>query len=200
MLVSAIQHCETAISIQISLTSWALLPLLLGCHKARVWAPCLRSSFPLTICFIHGYVYVSMLLSQFVSPSPSLAVSTDPFSMSASLFLPCKQFQQYHFSRLHIYLWSFPGGAESESESEVAQLCLILCDPMDYSLPGSSVHGIFQARILEWVAISFSRGSLWPRDQTWVSCFVGRHYRLSHQGSLGCSFIITPDQNLCSAK
>ena len=44
----------------------------------------------------------------------------------------------------------------SESESEVAQSCPTLCDPMDCSLPGSSVHGIFQARVLEWVAISFS--------------------------------------------
>ena len=42
---------------------------------------------------------------------------------------------------------------------KVTQSCLTLCDPMDCSLPGSSVHGIFQARILEWVAISFSRGS-----------------------------------------
>ena len=46
-----------------------------------------------------------------------------------------------------------------ESESEVAQLCPTLCHPMDCSLPGSSVHGIFQAKILEWVATSFSRGS-----------------------------------------
>ena len=45
---------------------------------------------------------------------------------------------------------------ESERESEVAQSCLTLCDPMDCSPPGSSVHGIFQARTLEWVAISFS--------------------------------------------
>ena len=44
-----------------------------------------------------------------------------------------------------------------ESESEVAQLCLTLCGPVDCSLPGSSVRGILQARILEWVAISFSR-------------------------------------------
>ena len=43
-----------------------------------------------------------------------------------------------------------------KSESEVAQLCLTLRDPMDCSLPGSSVHGIFQARVLEWVAIAFS--------------------------------------------
>ena len=46
---------------------------------------------------------------------------------------------------------------------------LYLCDPMDCSLSGSSLHGILQARILEWVAISFSRGSSQPRDQTWVS-------------------------------
>ena len=50
-----------------------------------------------------------------------------------------------------------------------AQSCLTLCDPMDCSPPGSSVHGIFQARILEWVAISSSTGSSWPRDQTRVS-------------------------------
>src|SRR5574337_114612 len=43
-----------------------------------------------------------------------------------------------------------------KSESEVAQSCLTLCDPMDCCLPGSSVHGIFQARVLEWVAIAFS--------------------------------------------
>ena len=45
---------------------------------------------------------------------------------------------------------------ESESESEVAQLCLTVSDPMDCSLPGSSVHGIFQARVLNWGAIAFS--------------------------------------------
>ena len=50
------------------------------------------------------------------------------------------------------------------------------CEPMDYSLPGSSAHGILQARILEWVAISFSRGSFQPRNRTWVSCIVGRFF------------------------
>ena len=49
------------------------------------------------------------------------------------------------------------------------QLCLSLCKPMDYSPPGSSVHGILQARILVWVAITSSRGSSSPRDQTCVS-------------------------------
>ena len=50
------------------------------------------------------------------------------------------------------------------------QLCLTLCDPMDYSPPGSSVHGILQARILEWPAMPSSRGSSLPRDRTHVSC------------------------------
>ena len=54
----------------------------------------------------------------------------------------------------------------------VALLCPTLCDPMDYSLPGFSTHGILQARILEWVAIPFSRGSSWPRDWALVSCIV----------------------------
>ena len=53
---------------------------------------------------------------------------------------------------------------------ECAQSCPALCNPMDYSLSGSSVHGIFQIRILEWVAISFSRGSSWFRGWTRVSC------------------------------
>ena len=50
-----------------------------------------------------------------------------------------------------------------KSESEVAQLCSILSDPMDRSLPGSSVHGIFQARVLECVAIAFSQKGLGPK-------------------------------------
>ena len=61
----------------------------------------------------------------------------------------------------------------SESEMVVAQLCLTLCDPMACSLPGSSVYGISQARILEWVFIPFSRGSFRSRDQTQVSCSAG---------------------------
>ena len=56
----------------------------------------------------------------------------------------------------------------------VAQSCPTLCSLMDCSPQGSSVHGILQARILEWVAIPFSRGSSQPRDQTWVSCTTGR--------------------------
>ena len=57
--------------------------------------------------------------------------------------------------------------------------CLVVsdfCDPVDCSPPGSSVLGILQARILEWVSIPFSRGSSWPRDQTRISCIAGRFF------------------------
>ena len=79
----------------------------------------------------------------------------------------------------------------------VAQSCRTLCDPMDCSPPGSSVHGISQARILEWVAMSCTRGSPQPRDRTQVSCTAGEFFTLGHefehtpgvgdgQGSLEC--------------
>ena len=58
----------------------------------------------------------------------------------------------------------------------VAQSCSAVCNPMACSLPVSSVYEIFQARILHWVAIPFSRESSWPRDQTWVSCISDRFF------------------------
>ena len=83
--------------------------------------------------------------------------------------------------------------------SEVAQWCPTLCNPMDCSLPGSSNHGIFQAWILEWVAVSFSRGSSQPKDRTWVSHIIGRRFTIwatreapwEYRGSL---IIITPGE------
>ena len=60
----------------------------------------------------------------------------------------------------------------------VAQLCLTLCDPRDCSPPGFSVHEILQARILEWVAIPFSRGSSWSKDWTLISCITGRFFTI----------------------
>ena len=73
---------------------------------------------------------------------------------------------------------------ESQKETHFSRVCVCcyfsrvwstLCDPVGCNPPGSPVHGIFPARILEWVAISFSRGSSWPRDRTQVSRTVGRH-------------------------
>ena len=69
---------------------------------------------------------------------------------------------------------SCQGSPIAHGESEVTQSCPTLCDPVDCSLPGFSIHGTLQARILEWVTISFSRGSSRLRDRTWVSCIGGR--------------------------
>ena len=65
----------------------------------------------------------------------------------------------------------------------VAKLCPTL-STMDCSLPGFSIHGISQARTLEWVTISFSRGSSWPRDQTCISCNAGRLFTAEQPGKL----------------
>ena len=86
------------------------------------------------------------------------------------------------WTHVHIIYWqntsTLTSKTSSSIDSEVIQLCLTLCDPMDCSLLGSSVYGIFQVRVLEWVAISFSRGSSQPRDWTWVPCIVGRCFTI----------------------
>ena len=93
-------------------------------------------------------------------------------------------FDCLEIKKMHALPWLFPASSchwasiispeptfpNSMSVCSVAQLCPTLWDPLDCSPPGSSVRGILQARILEWVAISFFRGSSWPRDQTPTSC------------------------------
>ena len=79
--------------------------------------------------------------------------------------------------------------------SEVAQLCPTLCDPMDCSPPGSSIRGILQAEILEWVAISFSRGSSRTRDQTQVSHIGGKRFNLCNTVSLNLNLDIWNKSN-----
>ena len=66
----------------------------------------------------------------------------------------------------------------SESESEIVKSCPTLCDPMGCSILSSSIHGIFQARVLEWLVVFFSRGSSQPRDQTWVFCTADRCFTI----------------------
>ena len=73
-----------------------------------------------------------------------------------------------------VYLTSLCTTVNDECGCAVAQSCPILCDPVDCSPPGCSVPGILQARILEWAAISFSRGSSQPRDWTLISFPTGR--------------------------
>ena len=86
------------------------------------------------------------------------------------------QFLWNHKSLFPSHTRYFPLSISSKNVL-VAQSCLTLCDPMDCSLPGSSVHRI-EARILEWVAIPFSRGSSWPRDRSQVSCIAGRFFTI----------------------
>ena len=80
-----------------------------------------------------------------------------------------------HLFMSHFHCIGYHKQRRDDLKSTKTKWSLTLCDPMDYSLPGSSIHGIFQARVLEWVAISFSRGSSWLRDRTQVFCIVGRH-------------------------
>ena len=72
----------------------------------------------------------------------------------------------------------------------VAKSCPTFCDPMDCSPPGSSLHGISQARLLEWVAISFCRGSSRPRDQPMSSALAGGYLPLSHLGSPEAGYLM----------
>ena len=82
----------------------------------------------------------------------------------------------------------------------VAQSCLTLCDPLDCSPPGSSVHGIFQIRLLEWVAISFSGGSSEPRDWPCISCMKGGLFTHWAIGEASCGhwpFVYHLWRNIC---
>ena len=86
-----------------------------------------------------------------------------------SIFCCCKH---------HKNIWKSKQLSHGFQRMLVAQSCPTLWDPMDCSLPGSSVHRIFQARILKWVAIPFSKISSWPRDRTQVSCIAGRFFTI----------------------
>ena len=88
---------------------------------------------------------------------------------------------------VHISLLLVPGHLKL---LEVILSVLTLCDPVDYSLPGSSVHGISQTRILEWVAISSSRGSSQPRDQTCISHTVGGFFTTEPSGRPTAAFSV----------
>ena len=77
----------------------------------------------------------------------------------------------------------------------IAQLCPTLCDLMDCGPPGSSVHGILQARILEWIAIPYSKGSSRPRNQTWVSLTAGRFLTIWATRETTSSYLLISPQS-----
>ena len=115
-----------------------------------------------------------------------------PSSSSASFTLYCSSspWPLWYFTEYRKGFWGRRRGRYCPQRSQahlkqthrlVAQSCL-LCDPTDRSPPGSSAHGILQARRLEWVAISFSRGSSPPRDRTCISCLAGRFFTIEPPG------------------
>ena len=109
MMVYAIYQYESATGIHISPLFWTSLLSPIPFHPSRLSQStrfgflASYSKFPLAIYFTYGNIYVSVLLSQFVSPSPSPTLSTILFFMSASPLLSCKQVHQYHVYRFHIY-------------------------------------------------------------------------------------------------
>ena len=102
-------------------------------------------------------------------------------AQSQNAFKAFSNHSKLFYLLLYMLYLGFSGSSAGEESacsagvkwSEVDQSCPTFCDPMDFSLSGSSVHGIFQASVLEWIAISFSRGSSRPRSQTWVSHIAG---------------------------
>ena len=115
-------------------------------------------------------------------PGNPKIIGVRSLSLLQGIFPTQESKQSLLHCRLILYQLSYQGSPDNvitlERKSEVAQSCPALCDPMDCSLPGSSVHGIFQAIVLEWIAISSSRGSSQPRDQTWVSQIVDRCFTI----------------------
>ena len=103
------------------------------------------------------------------APGVPQSCTAIPQSCTAILFF------FFFFKYLSVYL-AVLGLALGMCLCSVAQSCSTLCGPMDYNLPGFSVHGICQARILEWVAISSSREFFWPRNQTYIPCIVSRFF------------------------
>ena len=134
-------------------------------QDSRAWKVCKVSSSPFT-----GQDYLKLscaVLHVAFIATLSFLILPHPYSFMHPLYF----YNYLKYNCIKMYLWLY------------AQSCLTLCDPMDYNPPGSSVHGISQARILEWVGISSSRGFPWPRDQTLVSpAWAGRFFTTALPG------------------
>ena len=147
----------------------------------RTWSPGKQ-------CLKPANSFWSVYWLQFSSVTQSCLTLCDPMDCGTPGFPVYHQLPE--FTQTHVH-WvgdaiqlSHPLSSPWVSEvSEVAQSCPTLGNPMDCSLPGSSIHGIFQARVLEWGAIAFSRRSSRPRDWTRLQHCRQTLYHLSHQGS-----------------
>ena len=115
------------------------------------------------------------------SPPQERQSSVLPVTVASSGSRVSEWYDQHSIKRICCFIWNgnlYTKNKLSKVYVLVAQLCPTLCDPMCCSPPDSSVHGVLQARILEWVAVPFSRGSYWPSGWTWVSCIVGRFFTI----------------------
>ena len=126
----------------------------------------------LNLCYVS--LFSLMMISNFLTMLIGLLISLFLF-VSLPYLLP-----GLHFSSPKSMLPSTFGSLHSVPFATVlvTQSCLILCDPMDCSPPGFSVHGIFQARILEWATIFFSKRSTQSRGQTWVFFIPDRYFTI----------------------
>ena len=134
----------------------------------------------LHIHLYENFIYMNIKKLLYNQPDQSFSF------WSVFLFLNLENLTQ------NCYFFSFPQPESSRKEGKkqyhvlrslllyvlIIHLYPTLCDPMDHSPPGSSVHGILQARILEWVAISFSRGCSWPKRRTWVFSIAGKFFTI----------------------
>ena len=182
---------------------------LLTLSFAKLVQPCFRLCLPRTDA---GFTAPSTLASGAdCSPLTPSCLSTQKQSLLASLqgsimsfppklyycLCPLKRAQTDSFGQTLFQILAQPPSTYGRSQNpaaqnhsslvwkkdvSVCQSCQTLCDPMDCSPPGSSVHGISQARILEWVAISFSRGSSWPRDRSHVFALSGGFFTIEPPG------------------
>ena len=131
--------------------------------------------------FITGSLYILTIFTHFAHPIPLPLATTNPLSTQLQFLFFLKTYAFicstliYCIPQYVTYCYVEIPFSSVQSLSSVQ-----LCDPMDYSPLGSSVYGILQARILEWVAISYSRGSSQPRGQTRVSCVLHCRQILYH--------------------
>ena len=157
------------------LTSQETLPLSFQTLLLQQWWT-MGNSFQMTpghlgqaaLLFLSKAYSCSAIVSPLTSPCQPVSMLLWP------LFIPWSKWWRLHRQQgdyIYIFLCA------------CAQSCLTLCSPMACSLPGSSAHGIFQARTLEWVAISSSRGTSQPKDQTHVSCLHVGRWILNHCGT-----------------
>ena len=135
-------------------------------------APLFPSPQPGLLLLLFIYLLYHMACGVLL-PRPVAARSSNPWTTRKVPAWPFKPQGKTYFPWIG---WERCWGAGRGNESVkvlITQSCPTLCNPMDCTRPSSSVHGIFQARILEWVAIPFSRGSSLPKDQTQVSHITG---------------------------